>query len=321
MVKKKVKSSALNNRVVSKRKFKNKDISKTLNKKNTISNNYSRTNFINNSANTLIKSSNNINNLSNENKLDSIDKNKVILFDVESQIAKSDKTLSNVSKFSDINAKSSLANQVPTFSKSDKSDNTDGGDSVLRLVGVGIGVCILLFWLAVIFYSVTIYTGPKVVERNVTILYYEPIKSSFERFIVINDTSYVENVSLVGYIRKEAINNSNTMKNVTYVVDINQNKIPLFLTSEQIIEYDALFIDSNPNLRVYLINGIYHYNSGEFIISVVNITSIGDVSFNGKKFLREVRKQQMENMTEGEEKPGISFNLEKGIMKMFSILG
>ncbi|MGV8087108.1 MAG: hypothetical protein ACP5N1_05760 [Candidatus Woesearchaeota archaeon] len=205
---------------------------------------------------------------------------------------------------------------------------TINDSKALKIFGISLVLVIILFWIIVLVLSINIYTGPKLVERNVTLLSYAPIDMSFERLLKINDTSYTESLSLLGYLYEENITkniSNNIYENKStdtnkYLVDINNNKILLMLDDTQIEDYDKLFSENKDIFSVYNVTGKYFYNTSTYIIDVDTIIKMNNIIYNGKKLLKEVRIQKMENISEGEETPGISFNIERGIVKVFSIM-
>lgn len=228
----------------------------------------------------------------------------------ESNIVSNNKTLNNIQVPSTINE------SIPVSKDTTVPKIIDF--SLLKIVSICIGALILLFWIIIIVGSITINPGPHVVQKNVTVLSYESIKSPYGGLSNVTDINYVENVLLTGYLSEEIINMSDGNKQITrYVVDANKNKIILVLDYAQ-DNYVTLFNSNTISSKIYAINGTYHYGLDRYVVDVSTITELTDVRQTGTKFLRPVRKQQMENIIEGKER-GIEFSVEKGIVNFFSI--
>jgi len=299
MVKKKVKKISSSKHAISKH---------VIHKASRISKNVNES--VNNMLSSDIDVDKKINDMSKNDKTDNIDnnKNKIILSKTEQQ----DKMSSNVEQISPF-----VDKPIPVIKEKGIKINES---KTLKIVALVIGACIIIFWIIVMLASIHINTGPKIAERNVTVLYYEPILLSFDNLLNITDKTYIANVSILGNIKEETIVTSDvTTRTTKYLVDVNQNKITLVLGLRQVSDYSSLFVTNTTSVKVYNITGIYHYSFDRYIIDVTTITEVANVTQNGKKFLREIRKQQMENITEGDEKFGMTFNIERGIVRVFSV--
>ncbi|MGV8140938.1 MAG: hypothetical protein ACP5NW_00700 [Candidatus Woesearchaeota archaeon] len=176
------------------------------------------------------------------------------------------------------------------------------GIDPLKITMIVVFGIIIVFWGLVLVLSIQISTGPKQVERNVTVIYYKPMNLSFEKLMSITDTTYSSNVSIIGYIGEESPNR--------YILDDFNNRITATIIDERLDAYSILF--ANNSKQVYNITGNYRYSSDRFSIEVNALTPI-------RKPLVEIKEKKLDNMTEG-DKAGIKINLATGWVKIAQVI-
>ncbi|HYD02984.1 MAG TPA: hypothetical protein VEC16_01680, partial [Alphaproteobacteria bacterium] len=149
--------------------------------------------------------------------------------------------------------------------------------------------------------------GPKIVEKNVTLISYTPVKTSFERFSQISGPSYSEETSVLGYLRLETTTNANGGETTTrYVVDDYDNKIRLIVDDKYSTHFSV-------NSKItYNVSGLYHNTLNGYVLDVENIVK-------QNRELVETSTQRLENVTEG-DKAGIKISLSQGWGKISNVL-
>jgi hypothetical protein len=164
----------------------------------------------------------------------------------------------------------------------------------LKVTMIVVFSAIIIFWSLVLILSIHISTGPKQVEKNVTLIYYKPVSISLQRLIEVTDTANPIGTDILGYLRM----NGSTM----YMWDDYKNIIPVTVPPE---EYGKL---SNNSRQLYNISGTYRYSTDKFIFEINKLTPI-------KKPLIEMKEKTLSNITEG-EKAGVKINLANGWLKI-----
>jgi len=183
----------------------------------------------------------------------------------------------------------------------------------VKIIGITLFTLMGLFWLIVIVLSISVSPGPHEVERNVTTISYVGEKISFSNLMNITDIAYKENITALGYLRKESAPEGALETIHNYIVDDNGNKIKVsFKYANITAAYDNLFVMNKTTKKTFNITGTYKFSMGSgFILDVSNITA-------QDKKLSEVRSFIIQNVTEGPN-AGIRFNIAWGMKKVTNI--
>ena len=176
------------------------------------------------------------------------------------------------------------------------------GVDPLKVTMIIVFSIIIAFWSLIFILSIQVSTGPKQVERNITVIYYRSLNLSFQNLIDITDTTYSADTSVLGYLREEQSEGGV----LRYILDDNKNRIPATIIAEHPEVYEKLFADTTK--QVYNISGTYKYSSGRFIIEIGTLNPT-------KKPLVEIKEKRLDNITVG-DKAGIRINLANGWMKI-----
>jgi hypothetical protein len=181
--------------------------------------------------------------------------------------------------------------------------------NILKIIGIGLCVLIFLFWLGLAILSTEINSGPKLVEKNVSVTTFNITTVSFNRFNNITDIKYTERVNQLGYLREELNDKGITKK---YLVDDRGRKIELMLRGiSQGAQYDELFVMEDTSKQLYDVTGIYRFEINRFFIEVDSITT-------AEKKMTQNIIWRMENITT-DDVAGITFSIARGVNKIVTL--
>ncbi len=189
------------------------------------------------------------------------------------------------------------------------SPRGDRESKILKMVGIILCIIIMLFWLTLAILSTEYNSGPKIIQKNVSVTSFTFTTVSFSKFDNTTDVKYNQKVDQLGYLRQEVNDKGITKK---YLMDDRGRKIELMLRGiSQGEQYDNLFVMDETSKQVYNVSGIYRYELNKFIIEV-------DEIILAEKKMVEVSEWRVENMTTDDVK-GFTFNIARGVNKLVSI--
>jgi hypothetical protein len=205
-----------------------------------------------------------------------------------------------------VNIKSEENIKIDTSKAEKILDSKEDSPTWIKIIALIMFSGIILFWIMIIALSLSISTGQKIVERNVTAITYSPVKTNFSEYTLISEPSYSENVHLLGYLRKETITTGNIASTTKYITDDFGTKLRVISDSK----YDELFTENSR--YTYNVSGVYHNTLSGYVLDADNITK------QARKLV-EYREQRLENVTVG-RKTGIYIDLSEGWEKLFKII-
>ena len=233
----------------------------------------------------------------------SLEPTKEILKEVEKEVGKEEvkKEEKKVEVEKKVESKKDI--ELPLSPKADRESQ------ILKMVGIILCVIIMLFWLVLAILSTEYNSGPKIVQKNVSVTSFTTTTASFDKFMNITDVKYIADVSQIGYLRQEVTDKGITKK---YLIDDRGRKIELMLRGlSQGEQYDSLFVTDETSKQLYNVSGIYRYEMNRFVIEV-------DTIVTAEKKTTEKTEWRVENITTDDVK-GFTFSIARGVNKLVTI--
>jgi len=176
---------------------------------------------------------------------------------------------------------------------------------------IAIGVCVMVLAIVLI---ISIQPLPqqttKILFKNITTYVDVPINVSIAKYTGTFDRTYVENVSIVGYLRQEIQQtDANTKIIKNYIIDDYGNMVELSLGYSASQKYNSLFISNTTSLNTYRITGILRYKYDRFAIDVDSITQEDRLTIRSAKITQE-------NVTESQNITNSVLNITYGIKRI-----
>jgi hypothetical protein len=173
-------------------------------------------------------------------------------------------------------------------------------------------IVMILFGIAVLFSMLILVLSIDVSEEKTTtmttnITQYITMNISFDKYMNIPNRSYIEQVSLLGYLHEESTNEGLLKIYNKYIVDDNNNRIRLSLGYNEEQQFGKYFILNQTTNYTFNITGKFQYGYDSYIISVKNITS-------QKKQL--IRQDTINTSNVSTKDINIKINISKGIGKI-----
>ncbi|MGV8140937.1 MAG: hypothetical protein ACP5NW_00695 [Candidatus Woesearchaeota archaeon] len=174
---------------------------------------------------------------------------------------------------------------------------------ILLIIGkISIGI-IILFFLIVLFSSIE-PNETRIVTKTVTTTKNIPMNISFDKYMSLQNRTYVEQVSLLGFLREEMRTDKELQIFDKYIVDDYNNKIYLSMSYPAEQAFGKYFTVNKTTENTYNVSGTFKYGYDRYIFVVKNITA--------KK--RPVIRQEfteINNFTERDR--GLKINISKGL--------
>jgi len=151
-------------------------------------------------------------------------------------------------------------------------------EGIFKKIIVVICCLLIILWIILMIVSVQRNTITKAIGRQVVTYEYVPAEISLAEYTNITNISYIDKVSLVGYLRLESVQVDKTTKISTrYLVDDKDRRIKLLLGYSEDKSYGQLFITNYTTDYTFTVSGTYKYGRiggrDTFLIDVNSITS------------------------------------------------
>jgi hypothetical protein len=179
-------------------------------------------------------------------------------------------------------------------------------DKIFRIIGKTIiGIVVLLF---IIIFLLSIETSSaKTITKTTTTVDYVPINISYDKYMNLQNRSYVERVSLLGYLREDVTTSGPLKIYSKYIVDDYNNRIKLSLGYKEEQEFGKYFITNHTTDYTFNVSGTFRYGYDSYVLLVKNIT-------NQKKPVIRQETVKVNDMTE--MKRSLKINISRGIEKI-----
>ena len=130
---------------------------------------------------------------------------------------------------------------------------------------------------------------------------------SFEKYMNLQNRSYVERVALLGYLREDVKINGPLKIFSKYIVDDYNNEIKLSLGYAEEQKFGKYFITNHTTDYTFNVSGTFRYSYDSYTLTVKNIT------VQKKPTIRQ-DTVNVSNMTVKES--GLKINISKGIERI-----